>query len=684
MKNICLSVLLVFSAFTVSAQTELPTAVDLGHETAYKGLTLSPDGKILAYNETIRGDHRLFLLDLATDKKLGLELLGNNKALAHSTTFFWANNKRFVYNAKGLYTAIDRDGRNGRSGIKGGRLLYTSRDEKNPILLMTGNDVVVQEGTGPIEAFWANHRPFVQRVNPQGVQGMATGLNDAFEDNGSATREVENPGNVEDWVVDAAGQVRAGKEIKANRYHVLYRSSDKGSWQSLPGLGWEDPQAFPLGFSDDGRTMYVGRVSPAGTWAIYPYDLTKNALGEPILAHVKFDIVHPLRQGAQGLIYSPKERRLLGVRYHTEFPRVLWLDPELAEVQAALDQALPRKINTITSMSDDLQKMVVLSSTAQDPGTYYLFDRSGPKLEQRMSAMPWIKPEQMSDMKPFRFKSRDGVLLNGYLMLPVGREAKHLPLIVLSYGIERPYWGFDAHAQFWASRGYAVMKVGTRGQAGYGEAHYNAVNGQIDRLVAADMADAVRWAISQKVVDPARVGIVGLGDLGGYFALQSLVTEPELYRCAVEHAGYTDWSKTVDRSKIMPDGYELMMERFGAAASAEALERVQAASPNNTDKTMKERVGGSPSAETVAKMQAASPIYNVDKIQTPLLITYNRANFAEDWINNQSKNMAEKMKAAGKTVELISDYDEAYGYETMAKYLNDRLAFVQKYMPADK
>lgn len=663
MKNICLGVLLVFSAFTVSAQTEVPTSVDLGHEIAFKGLTLSPDGKILAYSETIKGEHRLFLLDLATNKKIGLELLGSNKAYSHNSSFFWANNRRFVYSAKGTYTAIDRDGRNARSGIKGGELLHLFRDEKYGMMLMTGYDVEVKSGTGQLQAYWAMHRPFVQRVNPQGVQGMATGLNDTFTENTAINREVDNPGDVTAWVVDAAGEVRAAKEIKNNRYHVLYRSSNKGSWQSLPGLGWEDPQAFPLGFSAEGNTLYVGRISPAGTWAVYPYDLRQNALGEPIVANPKYDIVHPASGGGangigqQALVYSPKEKRLLGVRYATEYPRMLWLDEGLAQVQAALDQALPKRINTITSFSDDLQRMVVLSWSAQDPGTYYLFDRGAQKLEKLMASMPWINPEKMADKKPFRFKSRDGVLLNGYLTLPPGREAKNLPLIVLVDSLQnREFWGFDPQAQFWASRGYAVMQVNHRGLAGYGDPFYNATNGNADQMVAADIADGVRWAIGQKAVDPARVGIIGVWVYGGYFALQSLITEPDLYCCAVDDGGYSDWTKLVDKSKYMPDFYDLLVERFG--------------NPNQP--------------EGLARLKEASPYYNRDKIKVPLLITYDRKNFADDWFNNQSKDLAEKMKAAGKTVELITDYDEPYGYQTVAKYMDDRLAFVQKYMPAGK
>lgn len=644
-------------------KAEPPSAEDLGHEIAYKDLLLSPDGQVLAYSETIKGEHRLYLLNLATKEKFGLELLGNNKALAHGSSFFWANNHRFVYSAMGRYTAIDRDGRNARSGIKGGRLLHRFQDDKYGLLLMTGFDVEVKEGTGPVTAYWAQHRPFVQRVNPHGVQGLSVGLNDVFEDNSGVIREVENPGSVMDWVVDAAGEVRAGKEIRNNKYHVLYRRSNEGSWESLPGLGWEDPQAYPLGFSAEGQTLYVGRVSPAGTWAVYPYDLAKLSLGEPIVAHAKYDIVHPAYTGyANGLaqsalIFSPKEKRLLGIRYATEFPRMLWLDEGLAGVQAALDQALPRKINTITSLSDDLQRMVILSWTAQDPGTFYLFDRRTQKLEQLMSSMPWIDPGKMADMKPFRFRSRDGVLVNGYLTLPPGREASNLPLVVLPTGMQdREHWGFDGQVQFWATRGYAVMQVSHRGVAGYGDAFYNAANGRIDRVVPTDIADAVRWAIGQKAVDPARVAIVGSGPYGSYFVLQSLIAEPDLYCCAVDNSGYSDWEKTVDKSKLMPDYFELLMERFGASKSPEGM----------------------------ARLREASPMYHNEKIRTPLLVTYNRKNLAEDWINNQCKDLAAALKATGKPVELITDYDEPYGYQTMAKYLNDRLAFVSRYMPADK
>ena len=92
---------------------------------------------------------------------------------------------------------------------------------------------------------------------------------------------MENPGNVISWVVAADGQVRAGKEIRGTKYHTLYRENNKAGWVSLPGLDWSDPEAYPLGFSTDGYTLYVGRLTPEKTWGVYPYDLVKKTVGEP-------------------------------------------------------------------------------------------------------------------------------------------------------------------------------------------------------------------------------------------------------------------------------------------------------------------------------------------------------------------------------------------------------------------
>jgi dipeptidyl aminopeptidase/acylaminoacyl peptidase len=660
MKNFRCGWLAALSFLAAITRAAPPATEDFSHEPAFTDLKLSPDGKMVAYSETIRGDHRIYLLDLKTKKKIGLELLGDDTAIVHRSSYFWANNQRFVYSVSrtGTYTAIDRSGRNGTSNIKGGRLLYLYRDEEYGKMLMTGQDIDLVDS--PHERFFYPNRPYVQQINPSLVMGIGSGISADEQGTNITTRMVENPGNVVDWIVTPQGEVSAAKAVRGTTYHVLYRASDKDPWSDLPGLGWNDPEAYPLGFSADAATLYVGRVSPGGTWGVYPYDLNKRSLGETILVDQRYDIVHPVYTpvtngiSQQALVFSPKERALLGIRYVTEYPRVLWLDPGMAQVQAALDQALPNKINTMVNFSDDLDRIIVLSWTAQDPGAYYLFDRGTRQLEKLLSRMPWLNEASLADVKPFRFRARDGVVINGYLTVPPGKSLQNLPTVVLVEDyMNRLVWGFDPVAQFLASHGYAVLQVDPRGTAGHGVAFYHLGSKQAGRGAQADISDATRWAIAQKIVDPAHVTIMGWGRFGGYFAVTSLMADPGLYCCGVDQAGATDWAKVMDKGRIMPDYYLEFAEKFGdPELSAEA-----------------------------AVLKANSPLFNAVAVRDPLLVMHDKLDMK--WTYNQSKDLAEAMKQAGRSVEFKNDYDERYGYQTMAKYLNDALGFIQKHMPAD-
>lgn len=646
--------------FGSAALAQPPPAEDFSHQPAFKGHILSPDGKILAYNETLKGDNRIFLVDLATNKRLGLELLGSSKPLVQGSNFFWANNRRFVYSVRGTYTAIDRDGRNAQPNIQGGWPLYLFRDDKLANMLMTGQDITVGAGmTGRVQWVYSQ-RPYVQRVSAQVKTGMSRGLN-PDNDETPGVREVENPGNVIDWVITGTGEVRAATEIKGTSYRVLYRDTVKSSWGPLPGLDWSDPESFPLGFSADAAILYVGRISPEGTWAIYPYQLANRQLGEALVAHPRYDVVYPYYEPSMNgvrlneMIYSLKTRELLGVRYVTDYPRMLWLEAGLAEVQAALDAALPSKVNSIVSLSDDQQRLIVLSWSSRDPGTYYLFDRGTQKLEKLTPRMPWLDPDKMAEMHPVRYKARDGEMIHGYITLPLNREVRNLPLVILPHGRPwgRTHWGFDPTAQFLASRGYAVLQANYRGSVGYGSAFFQAGDKQALLLAQADLADGVRWAVEQKLADPARIAIVGEGNFGGGIALAGMVSEPALYCCGVSNAGFSDWMKTLDKANFMPDTYQFLMEKIGnPEVPAEA-----------------------------AVLREASPINHVAKFKRPVLITHDDDDMK--WIYNQSRSLATGLRQAGAAVEFVSDYNLKYGYENRGKWLREVEAFLNKHMPAN-
>jgi len=115
------------------------------------------------------------------------------------------------------------------------------------------------------------------------------------------------------------------------------------------------------------------------------------------------------------------------------------------------------------------------------------------------------------------------------LTLPVGREAKGLPLIIHPHG--GPYgvrddWGFNPEIQFLANRGYAVLQINFRGSGGYGRAHLEAV--YLDGLkMQDDLTDGVRWAIAEGIADPARIAIVR-GELWRLRRARGVDDDPEL------------------------------------------------------------------------------------------------------------------------------------------------------------
>ena len=54
-----------------------------------------------------------------------------------------------------------------------------------------------------------------------------------------------------------------------------------------------------------------------------------------------------------------------------------------------------------------------------------------------------------------------------------------------------------------------------------------------------DLTDAVRWAVTRGIADPARVCIFG-ASYGGFATLAGLAFTPELYACGVDLVGISN------------------------------------------------------------------------------------------------------------------------------------------------
>jgi dipeptidyl aminopeptidase/acylaminoacyl peptidase len=139
------------------------------------------------------------------------------------------------------------------------------------------------------------------------------------------------------------------------------------------------------------------------------------------------------------------------------------------------------------------------------------------------------------------YPAGDGTMVPAYLTLPAGSMGKSLPAIVMPHGgpASRDEWGFDWLAQFFASRGFAVIQPEFRGSAGYGDAWYVDNGFKSWKIAIRDVTAAGEYLIKRGIADPAKLAIVGWS-YGGYAALQSNVLDPDLFKAVIAIAPVTD------------------------------------------------------------------------------------------------------------------------------------------------
>ena len=648
------------SALSVSASVSTAGPVPIesfAKQQAVFHPTISHDGLYLTYSVLADAYYRDFAVAIAFRN-----LVTGKINAVPSGTYEVAFNPRWVANDRIVYgdlSGIDRDGKNyaGLNGFAlfaGGSGLHAAADDTR---INTG-EIIFRRFTGNKEG------NILMLLYDDSRQDAKSGWSypDVINMNTrrslnimNITPALKNPGKVVGWLADNNGVVRVGVEHDQGYSKAIFRESENAPWHTLPGLDHVKPTLGLQGISADDHTLYVSIPAPSGTWGVYAYDLQKQQLGDLIAGHDHYDI---LRNGVRvdghsidQIVFAPKTREILGIQYITDVPKVVWFDPTLAAIQVALDHGRPSRVNSIVDMSDDLKKFVVLSWGANDPGTYYLFDLDKKKLQPLFAIMPWIKPEQMAEVYPISYKSRDGLVIHGYLTVPPGKEPKNLPMVVLPYDgpLGRSSWGFNRDAQFLASRGYTVLQMNYRGSCGYGEEFLEKGLGHIGRELQDDITDGTRWAIAQGICDPHRIAILGSGNFGGYCALMGLIREPDLYRCGIDLAGITNWRSIAKNHQDVLE-YNSAMFIFGQREVVDLL--------------------GDDGKDDMS-LSVISPVVYVDQIRAPLLLVFNKDDLSQTY--KQTRFLRDALDKAHKHYETAK-----YKGEPDALLFDDRVDLYNK------
>ncbi len=483
----------------------------------FGAVTLSPDGRyagaLVGAKES--GRRNLMLVDLADPKKS--RFLTNLKE-TDIQNFFWKGNERIVF-------TLDSDGNESLG-------LYSVGIDGKPIkVLIDAKKLETGRSAQTLDELEDSPDEILIQFNLRDVRYPDVYRLNIL--NGKQTMAARNEGDIIGWFPDRKGVIRGAVKVKGRDSEVLYRVSADAPWQSLVKSTFPEATWSPLAMDHDGRTMYIGTNVGHDKQAIYKYDPETKTQGELVYKNDKVD--------AGGLMFSDKEKKLIGVTYNDDKVHRVYFDPAWAAMMKGLEDQFPGQEVAISSLTKDENLMTIAVFSDTDAGSTYLFDRSKNSLKFLLRGRPDIDAKKMSPMKPFEFTTRDGLVVHGYITIP--RDAKGpAPLIVNPHGGPfgvRDGWGFNPEHQFFASRGYATMQVNYRGSGGYGKTFEDAGYKKWGREMQHDLTDAVKWAIAQGYADANKVCIYG-ASYGGYATMAGMTFTPELYKCGVNYVGVTD------------------------------------------------------------------------------------------------------------------------------------------------
>ena len=600
---------------------------------------LSPGGAFVAGLIGLGGQRKICvisLFDLAIKpvclgvpdmmEAYGLEWAGDDNVLVHLSTqqnveaSRWYISRLIGLNRKtGKYTRLLSD----KQGQSADRVVWIARDGTPTALVAAQSTIYVTEG------FW----PSVYRVNVE---------------TGNSTTVLKGTEDVMNWVADGAGAVRLGYGYDDFRQkaRVIYRSRGNSIFHTISqaDVRKREEVISPEGFIEGGDHGILVHGDEAKHSALFEVDL-------PTQKDVRKIWTAPEGSWIASTITDADRQTVLGVWLAGAKRERVWLDPDLAELQAAFDKSVPGRRVHIVSFSRDKQKMLVQIERADSPGAIYYYNRAGGTLHQIAYVNDKLKGEAQNPVSMIRYKARDGLEIEGVLTLPKGREAKRLPVVVMPHGGP---WAhdtdnFDYWAQFVASLGYAVLQPNFRGSDGYGQDFERKGEGQLGLAMQDDLNDGLKWLVDQGIGDGKRACLVG-ASYGGYATLWGLARDADLWRCGISIAGVS-----LLRREVNDMGYNDIYE----TSNRNAWQRM------------------------TPDFAAVSPANAATRIKAPLLLVHGKMDATVPY--DQSQTMASRMRAAGKPVEFVSMPKADHHFtreEDRLALLKAMEAFLQKNNPA--
>ncbi len=317
---------------------------------------------------------------------------------------------------------------------------------------------------------------------------------------------------------------------------------------------WKDHDSAWISPADGAEDV----TSPDGKWLAFISDRS----GWPHLYVIPTDATSEsqakqLSEGAFGdgyAAWSPDSKQVA----YAHSAEGNQMERSISIASLATGQTMPivkdRGVNRAPAFSPDGSMLVYERSAVEHPLELYSVPaRPGAVATRLTDSLPsGLLPRDLIAPTAVHYPSRaDGKLVPATLMVDkhLDRTQKHPAILwIHGSGADQNYlaWhpGFYrmyySMSQYLAQQGYVVLTPDYRGSSGYSREWATGVSRDLGGIETQDVNAGADYLKTLNYVDPDRIGIWGLS-YGGFMTLQSMVSDPTLFRCAIDVAGVGDW-----------------------------------------------------------------------------------------------------------------------------------------------
>jgi len=601
---------------------------------ASSSFKLSPEGTYMSYREKDENlKNHVYVKNTKTNDVQRVITEGEELIRGYG----WANEGRLIYvmdkggNEDYHLFAVDVDGSNQKEltpydGVQVNILNGLKEDKDHMIISMNKNNPSVFD-------------PY--KIN------ITTGEVEQLYEN----TDLANP--IMGYNFDKDGNLRGFSRLKDGVNTEMYYAVNPGEYELMHTTKWDESFSI-ISFdyaTDNPHDAYVASNLETDKVQIYKYDLAKKEPIEKLFSNEQYD--------AGGASLSRNRNWELDYySYEGEKRVVVPVSKYFKKLHKKLTKEFSNYNFSIADKTDDESQYLIYVTSDKLYGRYYSYDVEKDEIKLLFDLMPQLKEEDMADMVPISFKSRDGLDLHGYITLPKEAANGPVPVVVNPHGGPqgiRDSWGFNPEAQLFASRGYATLQVNFRISGGYGKEFLRAGFKEIGRKAMDDVEDGLQYVIEKGWVDKARAAIYGASH-GGYAVLRGMTKTPDLYACGVDYVGVSNLFTFME---TIPPYWKPYLPILKAIWYDQDI------------------------AEEKEIMEEVSPVFHIDKIKKPLFVVQG-AN--DPRVNiDESDQIVQRLRENGVDVPYMVKYDEGHGfgkeenrmdlYEAMMGFLAENLKY---------